>query len=160
MTPSRFSIPRDKRYLEDYRTGDLFEYGPVAVTAEEIVAFAKEFDPQTIHIDPIGAAAGPFAGLIASGWHTTCLIMRLFVDNYVSDIASRASPGMDEIRWYVPVRPGDTLTLRVTVLEARPSRSKPDRGIVHSLLEAFNQKGEKVMSVKAMNLFAKREIVT
>jgi acyl dehydratase len=160
MTLSQFPTPRDARYFEDYREGSIFEYGPATLTEHDIIAFARAYDPQTMHTDPHAAIKGPFGGLIASGWHTACVVMRLYVGNYVSDIASRASPGIDEMRWHIPVRPGDSLTLRVTVLQARSSRSKPDRGIVHSLLKAFNQKGEKVMSLRAMNLFAKRVAAT
>ncbi len=156
MTISTFAAPIEDRYFEDYTEGAVFEYGPILVEEAEIISFAKRFDPQTMHIDPAKAAQGPFHGLIASGWHTVGLMMRLFVDNYLSSVASLASPGVDETRWHRPVRPGDQLQLRVSVLESRPSRSKPDRGMVVSLLEAFNQTGEVVCSLKAMNLLAKR----
>jgi acyl dehydratase len=134
----------------------VFEFGPIAMEEAEIISFAESFDPQTMHTDPEKAAQGPFHGLIASGWHTIALMMRLFVDHYLSAVASRASPGVDEVRWYRPVRPGDRLQLRISILEARPSRSKPDRGMVVSLLEGINQEGEVVTSLKAMNLLAKR----
>ena len=156
MSLSKFATPRDARYFEDYAAGAKFEYGPIAVEEAEVISFATRFDPQTIHIDPEGAARGPFKGLIASGWHTVSLMARLFVENYVSAVASLASPGVDEVRWLRPVRPGDELMLRVTILEARPSQTKPDRGIVVSLLEAINQSGDVVASLKAMNLFGKR----
>jgi acyl dehydratase len=156
MNVSGFSVPIDDRYFEDYREGSVFTFGPIEVEESEVISFAERFDPQTIHTDPAKAAAGPFGGLIASGWHTASLMMRLFVDNYLSAVASLASPGVDELRWLRPVRPGDQLRLRVSVLETKPSRSKPDRGMVVSLLEALNQSGEVVFSLKAMNLLAKR----
>jgi len=156
MTSSTFSVPIDDRYFEDYVEGSVFEFGPIAMEEAEIISFAESFDPQTMHTDPEKAAQGPFHGLIASGWHTIALMMRLFVDHYLSAVASRASPGVDEVRWYRPVRPGDRLQLRISILEARPSRSKPDRGMVVSWLEGINQEGEVVTSLKAMNLLAKR----
>lgn len=156
MNVSGFSVPIDDRYFEDYREGSVFTFGPIEVEESEVLSFAKRFDPQSIHTDPAKAAEGPFGGLIASGWHTAGLMMRLFVDNYLSAVASLASPGVDELRWLRPVRPGDQLRLRVSVLETRPSRSKPDRGMVISLLEALNQSGEVVCSIKAMNLLARR----
>jgi acyl dehydratase len=156
MNVSGFSVPIDDRYFEDYREGSVFTFGPIEVEESEVISFAERFDPQTIHTDPAKAAEGPFGGLIASGWHTAGLMMRLFVDNYLSAVASLASPGVDELRWLRPVRPGDQLRLRVSVLETKPSRSKPDRGMVVSLLEALNQSGEVVFSLKAMNLLAKR----
>ena len=156
MNLSEFSVPREQRYFEDYVAGAKFEYGPVSVDETEIIAFAKRYDPQTMHVDPQAAARGPFKGLIASGWQTMSLMMRLFVDHYLSAVASLGSPGVDEVRWLRPVRPGDQLMLRVSVLETKPSRSKPDRGMVVSLLEAVNQSGDVVASLKAMNLLAAR----
>jgi acyl dehydratase len=156
MSLSEFSAPIGQRYFEDYITGSVFEYGPISVDEAEIIAFAKRFDPQTMHIDPQAALHGRFKGLIASGWHTIGLLMRLFVDNYLSAVASLASPGVDEVRWLKPVRPGDELRLRVSVLETKPSRSKPDRGMVHSLVEGLNQNGEIVASFKAMNIVGSR----
>jgi acyl dehydratase len=160
MTPSEFSMLIGQRYFEDYVKGAVFEYGPISVSEAEIIDFAERFDPQTMHIDPQAAARGPFKGLIASGWHTIGLMMRLFVDNYLSTVASLASPGVDEVRWYKPVRPDDALRLRVSILDTKPSRSKPDRGMVHSLLEGINQNGETVASLKAMNLLGLRSSST
>ena len=102
------------------------EFGSVLVTAEEIVEFARRYDPQTMHVDAVAAASGRFGGLIASGWHTGSLAMRLFVEHYLSKVATLPSPGIDELRWVRPVRPGDTLRMRVTVVEARRSKSKPE----------------------------------
>jgi acyl dehydratase len=140
------------RYFEDYLPGSVSEFGSAAVEESEIIEFAKRFDPQYFHIDPEAAASGPFGGLIASGWHTGALMMRMFVDGYLSPASSLGSPGIDELRWPRPVHPGDTLHVRATVLESRRSRSKPDRGIVWAFMEVLNQHGEVVMSVKAMTL--------
>jgi acyl dehydratase len=142
------SVPPAERYFEDYHVGLVDEFGEVAVTAEEIVAFAARYDPQPMHVGP--------GELIASGWHTAAMVMRLFVEHYLSKVATLPSPGIDELRWLRPVRPGDTLRVRVTVTEARPSRSKPDRGIIHSLVEVLNQHGDLVMSQRPMNLMRRR----
>jgi acyl dehydratase len=150
-------VPIDQRYFEDYVPGSVFEYGSVALTEDEIVEFAKRFDPQYIHADPRAAAEGPFGGLIASGWHTAAIMMRLFVQHYLSHVASMASPGIDELRWLEPVRPGDSLSIRISVLEANRSRSKPDRGMVRSFIEVLNQDGQVVMSLKAMNILKCRD---
>jgi acyl dehydratase len=150
-------VPVDRRYFEDYVPGSVFEYGSITLSQDEIVEFARRFDPQSIHTDPLVAAKGPFGGLIASGWHTAAVMMRLFVDHYLSHVASMASPGIDELRWMRPVRPGDSLSIRVSVVEANRSRSKPDRGIVRSAIEVLNQDQEVVMSLKAMNILGCRE---
>jgi acyl dehydratase len=144
------------RYFEDYAVGATNECGSVSVDQASIVAFAKEFDPQPFHADPEAAAAGPFGGLIASGWHTAALVMRLLVDNYLSAEASLGSPGLDEIRWPYPVRPGDTLRVRATVVESRRSLSKPDRGIIKTMVEAVNQDGRTVMRATAINFLLVR----
>jgi acyl dehydratase len=156
MSHAEFPTPPHDRYFEDYLKGAVHEYGPIAVEEDEEIAFAKRFDPQFIHTDPEAAARGPFNGLIASGWHSIGLLMRLFVEHYLSAVASLASPGVDEVRWIKPVRPGDRLRLRVSVTEARLSRSKPDRGIVHSFIEGINQADEVVVTFKAMNLLGVR----
>jgi acyl dehydratase len=157
MNARDFAVPVDQRFFEDYVPGAVFEYGSITLTEAEIVEFARRFDPQYIHTDPQAAASGPFHGLIASGWHTAAVMMRLFVDHYLSHVASMASPGIDELRWSRPVRPGDSLSIRVTVLEANRSRSKPDRGVVRSFVEVLNQNGEVVSSVKAMNILRSRD---
>lgn len=144
--------PRRARYFEDYPPGTEFSCGPIDISADDIVAFAQRYDPQPFHIDPLAAGASMFGGLIASGWHTVALTMRLLVENYLSPESSLGSPGIDELRWLKPVRPGDALSVRVVVEEARRSRSKPDRGLVISSIETRNQHGERVMSMKAMNL--------
>ena len=142
----------EDRYFEDYIPGTVFEYGEIRVDEAEILEFARRFDPQDMHVDPEAAKRGRFGGLIASGWHTAGLMMRLFVEHFLPGHASLASPGIDELRWTRPVRPGDVLHLRVTVLEATRSRSKPDRGMLRTLTEVLNQNGEVVMSLKPMNL--------
>ncbi len=147
-----FAVPVTQRYFEDYVAGTTFEYGKISLSAHEIIEFARRFDPQPIHVHPEAAARGPFAGLIASGWHTAGVMMRLLADHYISHVAGMASPGVDEIRWLQPVRPGDTLSIRVTVLETRRSRSKPDRGIVRSLVEVMNQDKEVVMTLKPLSI--------
>jgi acyl dehydratase len=144
--------PPAERYFEDYTVGMVDEFGDVFVTAEEIVEFARSYDPQTMHIDAEASARGPFGGLIASGWHTAAMIMRLFVEHYLSKVATLPSPGVDELRWVQPVRPGDRLRVRVTVTETLRSRTKPDRGMVRSLVEALNQNGEVVLTQRPMNL--------
>ena len=144
------------RYFEDYAPGITYECGSVSIDEASIIAFAKEFDPQPIHVDPVAAATGPFGGLIASGWHTAGLVMRVLVDNYLSAEASLGAPALDELRWPRPVRPGDTLVVRATVVEARKSQSKPDRGIVRTLVEAVNQDGRTVMSATATNFLRVR----
>ena len=156
MPDGSFPTSIEERYFEDYIEGSVFEFGPIAVEESELIAFARRFDPQAMHIDPGKAAEGPFRGLIASGWHTVGLMTRLFVQHYLSAVASRASPGIDEVRWHHPVRPGDQLKLRVSVIEVRASRSRSDRGMVVSLLEGVNQDGKVVCSFKAMNLLSKR----
>jgi acyl dehydratase len=151
-----FAAPIEDRWFEDYKPGAVYEFGYATLTTEELVDFATRFDPQPIHVDPVYAAAGPFGGLIASGWHTAGLMMRLLADNYLSKVASLASPGVDELRWPNPVRPGDVLRLRVEVVEARESRSKPDRGVVRTKVEMLNQNDEVVLSLVAVNMVAKR----
>lgn len=154
---SEFAVPISDRYFEDYVPGSIYEYGTISVTEAEIIDFAKRYDTQSIHTDPEAAAQGPFNGLIASGWQTAGWMMRLFADNFLSSVAGIASPGVDELRWKVPVRPGDSLRIRVTILEARRSRSKPDRGLVTTFTEVLNQRNEVVMSLKAMSMLRSRE---
>jgi acyl dehydratase len=154
-----FTTPIEDRYFEDYVAGAVHECGCIAVEEDEIIAFGKRFDPQPFHTDPEAAAQSAFGGLIASGWHTASLMMRLFVDHYLSAVASLSSPGVDELRWLKPVRAGDKLSLRVTVTETNRSRSKPDRGVVHSFIEVRNQQYEIVMTMKALNLLRCSEAV-
>ena len=144
------------RWLEDFRPGDTIEFGEYEMTEAEIVAFATRYDPQPFHVDPGRAQASPFDGLIASGWHTASAMMRMLVDHSIPPHASLGSPGIDELRWLVPVRPGDRLRVRVTVLDQRRSRSKPDRGVVTTLNEVLNQNGAVVMTARGLGLFRAR----
>jgi acyl dehydratase len=139
------------KYFEDYTQGATYDCGEVSVSEAQILSFAREFDPQPIHVDREAAARGPFGGLIASGWHTAAMVMRQLVEHYLPVGGSLASPGIDQIRWPVPVRPGDTLRVRATVQDARRSQSKPDRGIVTGVIEASNQDGDLVMRATAVN---------
>jgi acyl dehydratase len=152
MINAVFNVPIDERYFEDYEPGSIYEFGSIVVMEEEIIEFAKRYDPQTFHTDPIAARKSGFGGLIASGWHTAALTMRLLVDNYISHVASLGSPGADELRWHKPVRPGDELYIRVRVLETRRSKSKPDRGIIRSFVEVLNQNREVVMTRTALGI--------
>src|ERR1041384_336107 len=144
------------RYFEDYVPGSVHDLGTISISESDIVEFARRYDPQAFHIDAEAARRTQFGGLIASGWQTAGLMMRLAVERYLSDAASLASPGVDELRWTQPVRPGDELSVRATVLEARPSTSKPDRGLVRTLFEVRNQRGEIVMTVKGLNMLKRR----
>ena len=144
------------RYFDDFKPGQAFELGSRTITRESILAFAREFDPQPFHTDEEAAKETIYGGLIASGWQTGALLMRLFWDGLLHECASLGSPGIDELRWVKPVRPGDTLSLRYTVVETVPSRSKPDRGIVRSLCEMRNQDGEVVLTMKGLGMFMRR----
>ena len=146
-----------ERYFEDYTPGAVFTSGAIPVGEAEIIDFALKYDPQAMHTDPEAARSGRFGGLIASGWHTAALMMRLFATNFLSPASSVASPGIDELRWLHPVRPGDSLHLRVTVIEARRSRSRPREGIVRSFIEVLNQHGEVVMSLRPISMIACRD---
>jgi acyl dehydratase len=146
------------RYFEDYPAGAVFELGSIEVDPLEVQSFAERFDPQPFHVDPQAAALSPYGGIIASGWHTASLMMRLLAQGFLSPASSLGSPGIDELRWLLPVRPGDRLSGRVTVLSAQPSRSKPDRGIVITLVEMRNQAGETVLSLKPVNLLRRRPV--
>jgi acyl dehydratase len=157
MSNYTFTVPAEKRYFEDYVPGSVHEFGTIAVEQDEVIAFARRFDPQVFHTDPELAKNTIYGGLIASGWHTAGLMMRLFADHYLSKVASLGSPGVDELRWKLPVRPGDELSIRVTVSETKRSRSKPDRGMVHSFIEVINQNREVVMSIKAVTLVLCRQ---
>ena len=156
LSEADFAVPLTDRYFEDYLAGAVYEYGYASVTEPEIIEFAQRYDPQPMHVDPEWAATGPFAGLIASGFHTAGLFMRLYVDHYISRVASLASPGLDEIRWPTPVRPGDKLWIRTTVLETRWSKSKPDRGLVRTRGEMFTDDDRQVLSLTALNFLKAR----
>ena len=146
----------DSRDFEFYEPGSVHEYGSIRVTEEEVLEFGRRWDPQVFHTDPEAAKHTEYGGLIASGWHTAAMMMRMYSDHYLPGDMTLASPGVDELRWLHPVRPGDELSIRVTVADARPSRSKPDRGIVRSAVEVLNQRGEVVMTATAINFFLRR----
>ena len=154
---SSFPVPPDRRFFEDYQAGVVYEFGDITVTEAEIVEFARRYDPQYFHIDQPKAAASEFGGIIAPGFQTASLAMRLYADHYLSHVASLGSPGVEDVRWPNPVRPGDTLRIRVTILDARPSRSKLDRGIVRSRVEAINDKDELVLGMTVVSILGRRE---
>ena len=158
MKISTFNNTTQERYLEDFVEGTVYEFGPATITEEEIILFGKSFDPQVFHTDPEKAKETVYGGLIASGWHTCSLFMRLYVEYYLPGPASLGSPGVDEIRWLKPVRPGDKLTLRVRVHKVKPSRSKPDRGVLYSFCEMVNQENEVVVSMMGLNLIRYRNV--
>lgn len=145
-----------KRYWEDYTVGESYELGRKTFTEQEIVEFARAFDPQPFHVDAEAAKQSMFGGIIASGWHTGSSMMRLLVDNFLHPEVSLGSPGLDELRWPNPVRPGDTVVFSSHVHDKRPSSSKPWMGSVTYQTTATNQKGEIVMSVKAIGLMRRR----
>jgi acyl dehydratase len=152
-----FARPVEDRYFEDYLPGIIVEFGAAVVEEAEVIDFARRYDPQPMHTDPAWAASGPFGGLIASGWHTAGLMMRMYTEYYLSTVASMVSPGLDELRWVKPVRPGDVLRVRARILEARRSRTKPDRGVVRTAVEVINAHDDVVMTNVAINLFRCRD---
>jgi acyl dehydratase len=143
-------------YLEDFAPGQVRESTPRTLTKDEIVTFARQYDPQPFHVDEAAAKDSVFGGLIASGWQTVAIMMRLLWDTFLKDTASLGSPGSDEIRWLKPVRPGDTLRARFTIVEVTPSRTKLDRGIVRTFTEVLNQHGEVVMTHRGLGMFGRR----
>ena len=156
LTGADFAAPIEDRYLEDYEPGEIYTYGRVELDEASIVAFARLYDPQPFHIDPAAAATGMYGGLIASGWQTVAVTMRMLVDHVISPASSLGSPGCDELRWLKPVRPGDSLAVRIEILSTRRSRSKPDRGLVSNQLEVLNQRDEVVMTLKTVLLLRAR----
>lgn len=151
-----FPASPSQRFFEDYTVGRTYDCGCFTISEQDIIDFASRYDPQAMHVDRLLAARGPFGEVIASGWHTVGLTMRLLVDNFLP-ANGLAAPGVDELRWPNPVRAGDRLSVRVTIQQARRSRSKPDRGLVHSLVEVLNQRSEVVMTVRPMNLVRIRD---
>jgi acyl dehydratase len=143
-------------HFDDFALGQVYPLGRRTLTRDEIVAFARDWDPQPFHLDEQAAGESIYGGLIASGWHTVCVFMRLFADGLLNRSAAMGSPGVDEVRWLRPVRPGDTLDARIEVLEVRPSRSKPDRGIVRLRSAMSNQHQEEVLSFVANVMFRRR----
>jgi acyl dehydratase len=156
MELSSFATPRDQRYFEDYIAGTVHEFGPITVAEDEIIDFARRYDPQDFHTDPELARQSMYGGLIASGWHTASMMMRLLVQEYLSPVSSLGSPGIDELRWLQPVRPADRLVVRVHILDARRSQTRPDRGVVRSTIEVRNQADAPVMTMNAVNFVLAR----
>jgi acyl dehydratase len=146
-----------KYYWEDFPAGTVREFGGKSLSKEDIVRFAREYDPQPFHVDEEAAKKSVFGGLIASGWQTCGLAMRMMCDAYLLDAASAGSPGVENIRWLLPVRPGDTLRVRLTVLEARVLQSKPHIGLLRNKWEMFNQKDEQVMHMEGYGMFLRRD---
>jgi acyl dehydratase len=142
--------PAADRHFEDYPVGAVFDIGTFTLSEDAMVAFAARYDPQAMHADRDWAAQGPFGGVIASGWHTIAALMRLIVENFLPQ-NGLASPGVDELRWLLPVRPDEALRAQVTITEARRSRSRPDRGLVTSFVEVLNMAGEPVLTMRPMN---------
>ncbi len=143
-------------YFEDFEPGQVVELGSHTVSEEEILAFARQWDPQSFHVDPEAAKESVFGGLIASGWHTGAVWMRLYVDSLLDGAASMGSPGIEELRWLAPVRPGDTLHGWLTVLETTPSERRPDRGTVRIRGEMVNQDGATVLSMVSRGHFGRK----
>ncbi|MBA2576605.1 MAG: MaoC family dehydratase [Euzebyaceae bacterium] len=144
------------RFLEDLQEGEVIALGVTTVAEEEIIEFGRRYDPQPFHVDPELARESIYGGLIASGWHTCALFMGLLAPGFLNSTASLGSPGVDEVRWSRPVRPGDTLTGTLTILATRPSRSRPDRGIVTSRGALHNQDGDPVLTLAAVNMIGRR----
>lgn len=143
-------------YFEEFSVGQVIELGQVTVSEEEIIAFARQYDPQPFHIDAERAKTSPFGGIIASGWHTVALMMRLLVDGMLNQTVSMGSPGVREIRWLQPVRPGDTLQARLHVADCTTSRSRPNMGILQSKIEVLNQHGALVMTMEGTHFLGRR----
>jgi acyl dehydratase len=145
-----------KLYFEDFEPGAVRDYGPRLVTREEIVGFAAEFDPQPMHLDEEAGRASMLGGLAASGWHTCSLMMRMAADGFVLNSASMGAPGVDEVRWLAPLRPGSRITLRTTVLDSRSSASRPEMGFVKMLFEVCDDKNTLLMTLTASLIMGRR----
>ena len=157
MSMQTIPVPKEERYFEDYAAGSVYEFEETATVSEsDIVGFAEVYDPQYFHTDPEAAKNSIYKGLIASGAQTIALTFRLYIKNFLPGKASFGSPGMDELRWLKPLRPGDVLRVRVSIQEAKASQSRNDRGTVTSLVETINQNNEVIMSYKAVNIMARR----
>jgi len=146
------AIALKQRWFEDYAPGEVFEFGQYEVTEQEIIGFARQYDPQPFHVDPEAAKASPYEGLIASGWMTAALAMRMVCEHFIPPQSSMGSPGVDQVRWLHPVRPGDRLRMRVSILAVQRSRSKPDRGVVTVRQEVINQHQQTVMSLDGKSM--------
>jgi acyl dehydratase len=147
-------------YFEDFFVGQEIALGSRTVTEAEIIAFATEFDPQPFHVDHDAAAASMYGAVIASGWHTCSMMMRMVVDGMMATSSSMGSPGLDQVRWLLPVRAGDTISVSYVTTEVKASASKPDRGVVWSMWRAVNQHGELVCTIEGMGMFGRRPLGT
>lgn len=143
-------------YWEDFREGEVHEFGDTVVKREDIVRFASQFDPQPFHLDDDAAARSIFGSLVASGWHTAAMAMRMMCDAYLLHSSSMGSPGIEQLKWLLPVRPGDRLRVRLTVLESRPLKSRPGLGLVKSRHEVLNQQGAVVMQMEGFGMFGRK----
>jgi acyl dehydratase len=141
---------------EDFTPGRVFEHGPRRLPRDEMIAFAAEFDPQPMHLDEAAARATMLGGLAASGWYLCCILMRMCADAFVLDSSSMGAPGVDEVKWLLPVRPDDELSLRATVLDTRASKSRPDMGFVRFEFELFNAKGRRAMTLTTSLMMGRR----
>ena len=149
--------PAAKRYFwEDFQPGRVREFGATTVSRDAVIAFASQFDPQPFHVDEDAARESLFGGLCASGWHTCAMAMRMMCDDYLLEAASLGAPGIDNLRWLKPVFPGDTLGVRLEVLEARPMASRPGVGLVRSRWEVRNQRAEPVLTMEGWGMFRRR----
>lgn len=144
-------------FFEDFKIGDRWEFGSWTPTKDEIVAFAEHWDPQPIHIDEAAAADSPFGGLIASGWQTTMECARLFIGQLMRHTAGLASPGLEDIRWHKPVRPGDEITSTAEVYFVEESKSRPDRGKVGIAISGLDATGQPVMTTRGIFFIKKRD---
>ena len=142
MALTTFKTPPHDRYFEDYELGATYRLGEFSLSREEIMDFARRFDPQAFHLDDAAAARSHFGGLVASGWHTAAAMMRVVVDHFISSVAGEGSPGLDELRWLKPVRPDERLSVQVTIEKARRSASRPSRGLIHTRREVLGPEGE------------------
>jgi acyl dehydratase len=147
-------------YWEDLQPGSTRELGSVTVNADEIKEFASQFDPQPFHVDELAGRRSIFGNLCASGWHTCALAMKLTVENFLNESSSMGSPGLENLRWLKPVYPGDTLTLKHSIVESRPLRKRRDTGLVRAVWEMFNQNGDKVMQMEGYGMFGRRTPAT
>ncbi len=146
----------DKLHWEDFKAGDVAIYGPRHVTREEIIAFAAEFDPQPMHLDEAAGAASLMGGLGGSGWHSCSLLMRMIADGFILNSASMGSPGMDEVRWLKPLRPGVNVRIRSTVLETRASKSRPDTGFIKMTFEMIDDTDAPVTTMISTLMMGRR----
>jgi acyl dehydratase len=156
MPNTKTASPVKELYWEDFPSGATFEFGSKQVSREEIIAFAKQFDPQDFHVNEEAAEPSPFGGLIASGWHICAMTMRMICDGFLLNTAGMGSPGVENVRWKKPVRPGDILHVRALVLESRPSSTRPEVGILRWHWKVLNQNDECVTEIESTGMFQRR----